>query len=262
MSNVTEVLYGNRLYGAVTYSDNEDAQTMTENLSDSTSMSDNEGSSTEISRTLTDAETLTDMIAKTVESFYVESQSSSDSRTDEVIKPLPDMIVTGDTFQIEPFWASNETQMMVDATSKTVEKLFIEAPAAAPVLYGVPLYGVPLYGGEYTDLSIIMQDSISFGIRFGFSDNITMVESLVGLQRNKGLSETILIQEWLKFTLVKANIWASQSASAVVESELNLYGSSLYGQPLYSTMPTVEWVQPESPAEAWTNFDNENNQED
>lgn len=259
MSIQTEVLYGNRLYGAVTYSNNNDPETLTANLGDTASMVDADTTSGAIP--LSDTESLADTIIKLVEKTLAESQTLSDSKIVEILQTLSDTFSMSDALGFTAFRRSDETMALADTILHTVNKALTEVTTSSQNLYAKTLYGAHTYSGDFTLINIYMRDKIIIQLQKGLSDILSLADH-TALQQTKGFTDFILLQSWLRLDLQRANIWTVASASSPVHNILSLYAASLYGaQKLYAATPVTLWEKTGSPAENWGNEDGQNNQE-
>ena len=203
MSNLTDVLYGNRLYGAATYAANLDPQTLTANLGD--------------------------------------IQTSSDADVARITHALAD------------------SQATVDAVVKTVEKLFSEAPTSSQNLYSVPLFGAHMYAGDLSNSAIYMREAISSQLQRAFSDLVTVSDGSITVRQTRGITDFVVLQEWVNVQLIKPFVWTLQSVP--VPSSQTLYGRPLFGQALFSDRILISWSTSLRPQESWTNADGQTNQE-
>jgi hypothetical protein len=109
--------------------------------------------------------------------------------------------------------------------------------------------------------SLTLSDSHSFIATEVLSDSISVTDSPTTVQTIKGLSEFILIQDWIEFKWQRAEVWTiTQAAPISTEPILSLYAQCLYGQDLYSGPPRTTWEVPPPTSEAWTNADGESHQ--
>jgi hypothetical protein len=131
-------------------------------------------------------------------------------------------------------------------------------------------------------------------------DACTAQDAPLLLRQIKGLSEFILVKDWVEIKLLRAGIWQTTPAFGFRPSQIHLYGpgvyyavdyyganptvnwllitlnaatwrrneattlgetlysETLYSQSLYGSVPTVGWTRPNSTArQAWTNENGE-----
>lgn len=318
MSTQTEVLYGNRLYDQVTYSTNQDPQTFTATLSDSTSLSDarvidtitqalsdlatlsDARIITSGTKVLTDTETLSDSIAKTLSHALSDSTSVTDSTVVKTItkaiselitlseariivsgtKVLPDTVTLTESIAKILSHAFSDSTSLSDIRTITATKVIPVIPTiTAPFpLYGQILYTGSLYG--YNALrplteTITVLDSVVnflatkiltdtasltdlriFIVSRSLLDTFSIIDSPVVVRQTKGLSDFIILNEWLSIHLNKAEIWTVPPTISTTSGILDLYGSFLYSKMLYSDIPEVSWNTTPNDSTVWTSAPN------
>lgn len=257
MSIQTQVLDGNRLYGAVTYSDNNDPQTLTASLSDSSSMADADVTSG--TKPLSDSETLTETIAKLVQRALADSSTITETRILSAIKALSDSTTLtdarnfaanrslSDLISLSETWITQGTKLLAESASMT------EAFAKAVYI-------------TFAD-NATMADARALSANKPFSDTVTMSDS-EKMSANKTLTEAFTLTETFAKSVARAfadsttvlesfrlepnftfgdGLTMSDSTlhtvkkvfSEINTSAMNLYARSLYGRPLYSASYTT-----------------------
>jgi len=300
MSNQTLVLDGNRLYGAVTYSANNDPQTLTANLSDTSSLS--EADVFQPAKPLADSATLTDAIAKLVEMALSDASTLTEARIMNALKVLSDSSTLSDARVLSTNKVISDALVFAETWKTTGTKALSEITTFNQSVYGLRLYGQVHYSNDFNVIAIFLKDGITKEIQRLFSDSLSVGDNSVAIHQTKGFTEFILLKSWLRLDLRKVDPWTAQSATTVIENSLTQYGQAfygsklyaatplvswksgavdsavwqkaveittqqqlyavpLYGSALYSTQPATTWTKPGSSLEAWTNEDGENNQE-
>lgn len=74
-------------------------------------------------------------------------------------------------------------------------------------------------------------------------DSIDVQDASVQLQQIKGLSDFILVKDWVELQLLRAGVWSESPAYGFRPSNIHLYGPGVYyGFDFYSSNPTVAWL--------------------
>lgn len=227
MATRTQVLYGNRLYGRVTYELNDDPQTFTATLSDSQASAD--ADTITIGRNFADTQSSSDLLVKLVAKLLTETETMSDARVMLVQKILTETQGSSDAFTARIGQALAETQPMTEARTFAVAKAFSESVTMTP----------------------------TFTIQFIVSlvDGMTIIDNSVVIVQTKGFTDFVLLKEWVSIKLSRPNPW---TAAQHVELSLTLYAQPLYAQKLFGATPTTAWAFPNSRQRAWTNSDGQN----
>jgi hypothetical protein len=216
MAVQTIVLYAPRLYGVSTYSTNQDPESLSASLSDSVAM--------------------------------------SDADTQAAIKALSEAIAMAET------WITSGTKSLSDTAtmSETLAKALVKATMTeslsmtdARVIAAVK---------ALSDLMMLSDSLVTTGIKAltesatlteGFlvsflvemSDDLLIDDAAVRIQQIKGLSDFILLNDWLELKLNKADVWDSHAAFGTRPSQIHLYGPGVYyGVDYYGSNPTVIWL--------------------
>lgn len=230
MATRTQVLYGNRLYGRVTYEENDDPQFLTANLGDSSSMADLEKVAT--GKVFPETETMSELLVKLAAKVLTEATTPSDARVLAVRKVLTESVSESESFAIKLARIFAETQASTDARSNAVGKALAE--------------------------TVTLTETRAMSVASVFLDTLTIVDNSVHIVQTKGFGDLVLIKEWIGLKLTRANPWIEPS---VIPASFTLFGQPLYGQKLFATTPTTNWVMPASRNRAWTNSDGQNTQE-
>jgi hypothetical protein len=160
MSTQTLVLYGNRLYDQVTYSTNQDSQTLTANLSDSVPLSDSR--LFDLAHGLADTLILSDIaVTRSSIKALLDTLILTDSHTFIDARMLADFLILSDLIVRIATKTTSDFIILNEWLSITLIKADIWTLASpepdletvfAPPLYGKVLYSKTLYGGaSFTD---------------------------------------------------------------------------------------------------------------
>lgn len=241
MSTTTLVLNGNRRYGSVTYSENNDPQTLTANLSDSASMADVD--TAKATKPLTDTETLSDVITKLVNKLLADTTTLTEARIIEAVKALSDSTTLSEARAFAFVLPIADILSEVDARVMTATKVLSDITTSTPNLYSKTLYGGHTYSSDFTAINIYMRDALVKEILRLFSESLSIADSTVVVRQTKGFLDFILLQSWLRLDLHRADIWTVTPASPDVTIALTLYDNTLYGgSRLYAATPKVTWT--------------------
>lgn len=85
-------------------------------------------------------------------------------------------------------------------------------------------------------------------------DALSILDSQIIFTATKGLTEFILLKEWISIRLQKADPWQVQ---AVTQRNIPVYGTILYDQSLYGFTPNVVWNKTQAPRPCFINADGE-----
>lgn len=225
MSIQTEVLYGNRLYDKVTYSTNNDPESLSLSLSDSTSVTDS-----------TTAESATKALAETI--TFTESLITSG------IKALSDSTTMTETFIKKLSHAFSDTTTLSDAMVIRAIKVLSDAFVVTDSL---------IIKSSIKALSdtVTLSEQRLFQLHSVLADSLSILDNTVVIRATKGLTDFIILNDWLSVILDKANIWATQSAQHNTGSENVLYDVPEYNQDLYSVNPVTTWRQGTEASALW-----------
>lgn len=224
MSLTTDVLYGNRLYGQPTYSENNDPQSLSLPLSDSTTTSDSIVDSatqiisdamglTEILATsgikvLSDSSSLTDLLRTLAGFNLLEIETLSDSTVIRVIKTLSDLFIVTDSLI-----SVSALKMLSDSSTLSEQRLF--------------------------QLHTTLAESLS------------ILDNRIQISQTRSITDFIILNEWISIVLGKANIWATQGAQTNSSGKNVLYDVPEYSKDLYSADPTIQWQKAGEALTTW-----------
>lgn len=256
MSHFTPVLYGNRLFGQVLYNINEDFETFSVSLSDSTTLVDTGLADTLIkalselltaadatittagTKSLADSSTITDAIAKSLATHFADTLISSDAKTISAVK----------SFGL----ASTPWNTPLFGSTLFGQNLFGYVPVTA--LETVHLADMLVTTGvkPLAD-STTLADQIAKLAQIAIADALTILEGAgaippIVIQATKVLTDFILLKEWITITLKRADPWA---ISPVTTKVVPLFGPTLFGQVLFGYTPSIVWSNPRT-ANSWT----------
>lgn len=202
-----QVLFGQRLYDNVLYSTNPSPQSLSTNLSDSTSL--------------------------------------GESRIDSLNKVLPPQITLG----AFPLYGSNDF---------------------SSVVYG--FNGTGVYDGKIILLesivhflstkalveSLSLSESRVLTIAQNLVESLSVTDSKAHIVLNPGLTDFVVLKEWLTIQLQKNNgIWSTLPTNT---HAMTLFGQLLYSKPLYGFIPVITWTPSlVTVAENFTNADGKGN---
>lgn len=224
MSVQTIVLYGNRLYDAETYSTNQDPQSLSAILSDAMAMTDSEKQNAikAIAEAITMAETriMSGTKVLTDSSTMIETLAKA-----LIMHTLTDSVSMSDT-------------RVIAAT-----KALAEALAVADTL-------IVTTGTKALTESLTMTEQRLIAAVKILVDSLTVADATVNILQDKGLSDFILLKDWLELRWQKANVWQITPAYNFRPSSIHNYGPGVYyGVDFYSSNPSVNWLlQTASPA--------------
>jgi len=202
MANLTQVLYGNRLYGAVTYEENYDPQTLTASLGDTQASS--EADIFHTAKPLSDTQASADAIAKLIEKLLADTQGSSESRIASLLKALSE--------------SQGSTDAVVLAGAKALSELITLSEAWTTVGTKV-----------FADSSSMAEGFLKAIFRaFNFSELVSGADATVTIQATKVLLESLSVSAAVVKTVEKV-------FSEITTSSPVLFGAKLFGAHTYSS---------------------------
>jgi hypothetical protein len=219
MSQLTPVLYGNRLYGQETYSENADPVTTVLTISDSVSSAD--------------------AFNDTVNKLLEEVITATEVALNNINKPLTDTTTVTDAFTATLAQLLSETITPSDSAITTT--------GTKPVIDGIALSEsfVSTFVKILSD-SVTMTDLDQKFVTRIVYDSLTVFDSNITVTITKALTDILLLQDWLSLRLSKPNNWIVNTTPIPVSTLYGrvLFGRSLYGQsnnrtPWNTTKPTL-----------------------
>lgn len=299
MANLTQVLFGNREFGKVTYQENYDPQTLAASLGDTASLSESDVLSG--AKPLSDSTALSDAITKLVETLLTDSATLSESRIMEAIHTLSDSVTLADAKNLAGTKPVSDLISLADSRVTTVfTKALSEITQTSKTLFGSMNYAGSLFSGNFTELDIFMRDGLVKQVLRALTETLSVSDSTVAIRQTKGLSDFILLKSWLRLDLKRATVWTASASSTLtfsmyggdplfgqscyaatpkvfwangstdlttwqkaveITSTQSLFAKNLFGSPLYSAQPTTVWGTPNRSTGGWTNEDGTSNQE-
>lgn len=286
MSTTNPVLYGRRLYGRTTYSENADPQTFNVTLSETISESDALGK--DVSKPLTDAMTLLDAYVTMMTVVKTDTMTLSDARAITAKKVLSDSLSPADTFVVHFMKVLSDIEFLSDSTTITTHKALSESMTLSEVFaisFGKVFMDTVTLADSIAKTSklkpselMALSDTFSKTVRKALSETITTsdakaftvskllsefinsMDSPIILTVLKALMDIILIQDWISIRLMQPTIWTTAQNPPVGYS--SLYGRTLYGVKLYSGLHATVWIaiKPTVAGNGWTNFNEETNE--
>lgn len=251
MANLTQVLYGSRLYGKVTYEENYDPQTLTANLSDTQSSADADIISGY--KVLSDSQTPTDALVKAVTKVLSDTQASTDAKVGSLLKILTDAQGASDVVVLALNKFLSDLVSEADALTKLVGKPFNEITTSSPNLFGAGLFGAHTYSSDMVDPAIYLRDAIARVILKAFSDSLLVNDASVAIRQTKGFLDFLLVKEWVNFKLIRASAWTAQAANIPIgPSTFSLFGRPLFGKSLFTATPILVWGKKQDDSTIWT----------
>jgi hypothetical protein len=225
MSQLTPVLYGNRLYSRVLYSENYDPQTFNVVLSDGVGATDS----------------LTDQFTKVLSDVI----SSVDSIAKQLNIPLADSVSFSDTLAKNLTQVLNDNTVLADLYAVTATKSLSDNVTLSEVL-------TTLLTKVLAD-TITLSDSKTIVSYKVLTDAVASVDSTIITTFTKSLQEILLLQDWISVRLSKPQIW---QVSRVIVPTDTLYGRVLYGVMPYSAIGLKPWIsiKPVSGNSSWKSY--------
>jgi len=227
MSNQTVVLYGNRLYDNITYSSNQDPQTFSASLSDSTSLTDARILDT-ITQLLADIQALIDTRLFSSQKILADTENLSENLIKLLNHSFSDSISLSDS---EVLLNKKVLQDTISALESIITTIGIKAL----------LETLTLTESRFFQTSRILLETL------------VLHELSITVHESTTLADFTILNEWLSLKLNRANIWTSKSASETVNAILEIYDKSLYDKPLYSGMAGIDWIIPNNDSATWIN---------
>lgn len=235
MSQLNPVLYGDRLYGKVTYSANADTETLMLMLNESMSMSDADVINT--TKVLSDLATMMDSISASVN------------------KPLSETVAMTETF------VTTATKVLADSASMTDDKtLSVTKPLAEAVALSESFLSnvtKPLAD------TVTMTEDFMLVLAHMLADFVTAMDA-IAITMFVDLHEELLLQDWLSIRIQKPQQW---TVAIPTQAPYNtLYGQVLFGQKIYSGLSGIMWVAntptvPSTlPSKGWRSYNQLNDQ--
>lgn len=278
MSIQTDVLYGNRLYAGPTYSSNNDPESLSLSLSDTATLTETRVDS--INQVLADAMSLTETIAKAVTRSLADSTTMTDSEANNATKTLSESVTTSDASIRTAIKALSESTTMSETKVTAGIKALADSSTLVESFVKVLMFARfdSVFMTDVTAIKVVKALSDAFSITDSLvkisaikslSDATTMTEarlfrlhsvladSLVMLENRtingkKGLTDFIILNEWISIVLAKANIWSTQSAQQPHTQDNTLYSVPEYNEDLYSAGPVTTWKQGTEASVVWT----------
>ena len=165
-------------------------------------------------------------------------------------KPLPETLTLAEIFAKTLYHQLSDAASISDAKLISTVKVILETLTLSETLAKTIILGT------FSETLTLAQ---SFAIIFYrlLVDTLTILESRLLFTATKGLTEFILLKEWISVRLQKADPWQVKAAT---QRNIPVYGSILYDQSLYGFTPDVVWNKTPASLPCFINADGESHQ--